>query len=911
MKSALPTGSEFSDNKESAKPGACHSRRFEVQEDRRMKCSFPFTLRSASIAGAVLACLVANLASSANAQRLPSTVVPERYTLSLTPDLKSATFAGVESIDVVLKNPSNSITLNSAEIAFQSVMITVAGKQQTAVVTLDANNQQATFRFSQTLPAGKAKLAIRYTGILNNELRGFYLSKTERRNYAVTQFESTDARRAFPSFDEPALKATFDISLAVDKGDTAISNSPIASDNPGPGDGKHTITFLTTPRMSTYLVALLVGDFQCTSGEQDGVAIRSCATPDKVGLTPYSVEVAKFMLHYYNTYFGIPYPLKKLDLIALPDFEAGAMENFGAITYRETTLLLDQKTASIASKQQVAVDIAHEMAHQWFGDLVTMEWWDNVWLNEGFATWMEDKSVAAMYPDWHMDEIVATDLDDTLNVDAQPTTRPIRARAETPDEINEMFDAIAYGKAGHVLVSVENFVGPETFREGVHNYLTAHLYANATAEDFWNAEAAASHKPVDRIMDSLVSQPGVPLLTFGEPSSGKVAVSQTRFYLSPSIQPNEKQKWVLPVCFKTDASGQDCEVLNPDSASLHVPSDSIFFANAGGTGYYRSLYSSNVYKSQVEKVETQFSPVERISLIGDEWARLRANKASAGEYLNLVAAVKDDPDARVLATALDGVSILYIRVASSPQEKDALAAWIRDTFDPSYAKLGPPSAEDTPNTRELRAHLFGILGFYGKDPSILAEARELAEKYLANPASVDPTLRETALAVAARNGNAQLFDQLLHVYETSTNPEFQTSALRRLAEFEDPKLEERALDLAVSNKVRNQDAAFQLATALRIDQNRGQAWRFIQTHWDRVQAQFTANMGAELVGSTQAFCSPSDRDNVEQFFATHKVAASEQALKHAIEHINGCIELRALKEPELKTWLASQPGLGF
>jgi aminopeptidase N len=880
-------------------------------EDRRMKCSSPPSLRSTFLAGVLLACFIPTVVNWANAQRLPSTITPEHYALTLTPDLKNATFAGVESIDLSLKNPTDSITLNSAEIAFQSVEITADGKRQTATVTLDANNQEATFHFSQILPVGKAKLAIRYTGILNNELRGFYLSKTERRNYAVTQFEATDARRAFPSFDEPALKATFDVSLVVDSGDTAISNNPIASDTPGPGDGKHTVTFLTTPKMSTYLLAFLVGDFQCTSGEQDGVAIRSCATPDKVGLTPYSVEVAKFMLHYYDTYFGIPYPLKKLDLIAIPDFEAGAMENFGAITYRETTLLLDQKTASIDSKRAVAVDIAHEMAHQWFGDLVTMQWWDNVWLNEGFATWMENKSVAAMYPEWHMDEIVAVDLDDTLNVDAQPTTRPIRAKADTPDEINQMFDAIAYNKAGHVLVSVENFVGPETFRKGVHNYLAAHLYSNATAEDFWNAEAAASHKPIDRIMDSLVSEPGAPVLTLGEPSSGRVAVSQTRFYLSPSVQPDAKQKWVLPVCFKTDVSGQSCAVLNPDSTSLQVPSSAVFFANAGGTGYYRSVYPSSVYRSLVENVETRFSPTERISLIGDEWARLRANKASAGEYLDLVAAVKDDPSAMVLSSALDGVSILYVRVASTPQEKDALAAWIRDTFSPRYAKFGPPSAQDTPNTRELRAHLFGLLGFYGKDPSILAEAQELAEKYLADPASVDPTLRETALAVAARNGDARLFDQLLHVYETSTNPEFQTSALRRLAQFEDPQLVERALDLAVSNKVRNQDAAFQLSMAMTIDQTRGQTWRFIQTHWDQVQAQFTANMGATLVGSTEAFCSQSDRDSVERFFAIHKVAASDQALKHALEHINGCIELRALQEPELKTWLASQPRLGF
>ena len=470
---------------------------------------------------------------SAWAQRLPSAVAPVHYALTFTPDLNAATFTGAETIDVTVKEPVKTITLNAAEITFESVSVSAAGKQQTATVSLDKQKEQATFIFANTLPAGKARLTIRYAGILNGQLRGFYLSKTSRRNYAVTQFEPTDARRAFPSFDEPAFKASYDISLVIDAQDTGISNAPIVSDTPGPGAGKHTLKFLTTPKMSTYLVAFLVGDFQCTSGDQDGVAIRVCATPDKAALTPYGLDVAKYVLHYYNDYFGIPYPLKKLDLIGLPDFEAGAMENFGAITYRETDLLIDPKTATDGAKENVALVIAHEMAHQWFGDLVTMQWWDNLWLNEGFATWMENKPVAAMHPEWNIDQVVANSEDGTLNLDAQPTTRAIRAKADTPDEINQMFDGIAYGKASDVLLTVENYVGHDVFRKGVHSYLEAHLYANATAEDFWSAQTAASHKPVDKIMGSLVAQPGAPILTFGEPSNGQVAVEQRRFYLSP------------------------------------------------------------------------------------------------------------------------------------------------------------------------------------------------------------------------------------------------------------------------------------------------------------------------------------------------------------------------------------------
>ncbi len=351
-------------------------------------------------------------ASAILAQRLPSTVLPEHYTLTLTPDLKAATFSGVESIDVRVSEPVNSITLNAAEIAFQSVTVKAEGKEQKATVSLDAAKEQATFTFPEKLPAGNATISIAYTGILNNELRGFYLSKTDRRNYAVTQFEPTDARRAFPSFDEPAFKATYDISL-VDRHcrHRHFQQSHRSPTRPAPAPESTPSGSSTTPKMSTYLVAFLVGDFQCTAGEQDGVAIRVCATPDKVALTPYGLEVAKYVLHYYNNYFGIPYPLKKLDLIAVPDFEAGAMENFGAITYRETDLLIDEKTASINAKKQVDLVIAHEMAHQWFGDLVTMQWWDNIWLNEGFATWMENKPVAAMHPEWNIDQTVAADLD--------------------------------------------------------------------------------------------------------------------------------------------------------------------------------------------------------------------------------------------------------------------------------------------------------------------------------------------------------------------------------------------------------------------------------------------------------------------------------------------------------------------
>ena len=849
--------------------------------------------------------VVCSSPSAARAQRLPTVARPQHYSLALTPNLQDATFAGSETIDLTLSEPVKAITLNAAEIKFQSAKAIVDGRTLQATVATDEATQQATLAFDRTLPAGRVALQIEYTGILNNELRGFYLSKTARRNYAVTQFEATDARRAFPSFDEPAYKATFDIQLTVDKGDTVISNTNMISDRPGPATGKHTVKFATTPKMSTYLVAFLVGDFECVSGESDGVPIRACATPDKVEQGRFAVSAAEFVLHYYDTYFGIKYPMPKLDMIAIPDFEAGAMENFGAITYRETDLLIDEKIASVGEKSEVASVVAHEMAHQWFGDMVTMQWWDNIWLNEGFATWMANKPTAAWHPEWQVPQQVAARLDQTLNLDAARTTRTIRATADTPQQINEMFDGISYGKAGAVLGMVENYLGEETFRQGVHNYLAAHLYANATAEDFWNAQTANSHKPVDKIMGSLVTQPGVPGLTFGEPAEGKVKIAQQRFFLSPSAKGEGSQTWTIPVCFKAGGGNGVCEVLSSPEQQLTVPQAGFLFANAAGKGYYRSTYPADVYEKLVANVETGLTAEERITLIGDQWVQVRANKAPVGSYLDLMAAVKDDNSGTVMDTATGALEAVEQRIASTEAERHGLNAWTIRTFAPALKRLGPPSASDTPEKIKLRATLFGMLGA-AQDPETVAQAKALAETYLEHPASVEATLGQTAVEVAAINGDAAFFDRLQKIYETSENPQFQENALYLLAFFKDPALEKRALDYILSGKVRNQDSPGMLAITLSNRDTRDFAWQYMQANWDKVKAQMTPLSASTFVGSAGSFCSVERRDEVVSFYSSHPVPSSERALRRAIDRINDCVELRANQEANLKTWLAAQ-----
>src|SRR5687767_13732531 len=405
--------------------------------------------------------------SPAAAQRLSGTVIPEHYTLWFAPDLASATFRGRETIRVQLKSPATAVTLNAAEIEFVEATIEAGGATQTARVTLDAKTETATLTVPRQLPAGPAIIRITYNGLLNDKLRGFYLSKANGRSYAVTQLEATDGRRAFPSFDEPIYKATFDVTLMVDQGDTAISNGAQVSDTPGPETGKHTVTFATTPRMSTYLVAMIVGDFVCRSGAAAGTAIRVCATPDKLGLTEFALESTEQQLAFYNTYFGIKYPFGKLDILAIPDFAAGAMENAGAITFRERLLLVDPERASLGMLKRVAGIISHEIAHQWFGNLVTMKWWDDIWLNEGFATWIASRPIAAWRPEWKVELDDAADTQSALGIDALRSTRAIRMKVETPDEINEVFDGIAYEKTAGVLRMIEGFVGPDAFRRGI------------------------------------------------------------------------------------------------------------------------------------------------------------------------------------------------------------------------------------------------------------------------------------------------------------------------------------------------------------------------------------------------------------------------------------------------------------
>ncbi len=855
------------------------------------------------------------LASFATAQRLPNIAVPENYKLSFAPDFTKDNFAAEETIQVRVLKPASQIVLNSAEIDFQDASITSGDATQKAKVMLDKERQTATLAVDKSLAAGTATIHIKYTGILNNELRGFYLGKDgQGRKYAVTQFESTDARRAFPSFDEPVYKATFDITVIADKGHVAISNNEVESDTPGPGDGKHTVKFATTAKMSSYVVAVAVGDFEYIEGSADGIPIRVYSMPGKKQLGAFALEAAEHVLHYFDHYLGIKYPFGKLDLIGLPDFSAGAMENTGCITFRESLLLLDEQRASVNLKKEVASVMAHEIAHQWFGDLVTMQWWDDVWLNEGFATWMENKSVEPWKPEWNLQLDDALETGRALNVDSLTNTRPIHQAAETPAQILELFDGIAYDKTAAVLRMLEAYVGPETFRAGVNEYLKQHAFGSARADDFWNAVARVSKKPVDQVMLTFVKQPGAPMVNVKSHCSGNattVTLGQQRYlYDRTMFKAGSDELWQVPVCLKTapaqagEKTMERCELLTKKEENFTLPGCVPWvLANAGAKGYYYSGYQPAAVQALVHDVETALTPAERIALLADTWASVRVGREPIGDYLGLAEGLRADRDRAVLEQVFKQLDYIGEYVVTE-NDRDAYQAWLRRLLIPLAQQLGwEPKPGESDEQKSLRAQLLQTLGYTARDPLALAEAGKLTEKTLKNPASVERDLASAALRLAARNGDPALYDEILAATKNSKTPEDYYLYFRTLARFSDPKLLERALEYAISPEVRSQDS---LSLITRVMKNRAGervAWDFVRLHWADVEKAGGPFASADIVEAAASFCDAGMRDEIKDFFTTHNNSAAERTLKQSLERVNYCMDLKTQQADQLASWL--------
>ncbi|MDH5195572.1 MAG: M1 family metallopeptidase, partial [Nitrospira sp.] len=681
--------------------------------------------------------------SSSDPYRLPRHVIPSRYDLRLEPDLAASTFSGEVTIALTVKQTTKTILMNAVELTIESATVEwKQGRAVTASVELEPHTQRAKLTFGAPIEPGEYRLHLSFQGKLNDQLRGFYRSTYKdatgtTQTLAATQFEATDARRAFPCWDEPDFKAVFATTLVIAPQLTAVSNTTVVSESME--NNKKIVRFAESITMSTYLVAFIVGRLETTKPVYVGkTPLRLWTIPGKQPLTQFGHDIAVASLAFFEDYYGVPYPGDKLDLLAIPDFASGAMENLGAITFRETALLVDQRTGTHAELERVADVVAHENAHMWFGDLVTMSWWNGLWLNEAFATFMEMLAVDAWKPEWKRWESFAVARGAAFSVDGLVSTRPIEYPVRAPKDADAMFDILTYEKGASVLRMLEQHIGPTIFRDGVRQYLRTHAYGNADTKDLWTALGAVARQPVPELMDGWIFQSGFPLVT-AEVQGNQLRLSQRRFtYITEASTAG--QLWHIPVQIRLTIGGRTEHrrlVLTERETSIDLPAGvTSILVNEGGHGFYRVRYQEMLLQQLLDQGLERLAAIERFALVSDAWATTVAGSMPLADYLQLTAHFKSERDKNVWAVLLESFSFLNRIVV--PEDRPALEAFVRSRVAPAVNDLGwEPKPGESDLVRQLRGDLLSTLGRLGNDPEIQQQALERYRQYRNDPAIVD------------------------------------------------------------------------------------------------------------------------------------------------------------------------------
>ena len=856
---------------------------------------------------------------------LPETARPSKYRIKLQPDLKNFTFDGEQSVDLLILEATSTIVLNSIDLEISNTTLHANGTTLTSKsVTIDKDAETATLDFGETIQPGDARLEMVFTGGLNDKLMGFYRSEYtsqdgETRYLATTQFEPTDARRAFPCWDEPAKKATFEVTLVFSDEYQAVSNTPVVEEAV-PGPGLKSVRFAETPIMSTYLLVFIVGNL--TSIEEraaGGTTVGVWTTPGKEDQASFALDTSVKLLSYFNEYFGIPYPLPKLDHIAIPDFAAGAMENWGAVTYRETALLVDPDNSSAGTRQRVAEVIAHEMAHMWFGDLVTMEWWDDLWLNESFASWMGNKAVDWLFPEWEMwTQFVNMDTNRALSLDGLKNSHPIEQAVKNPAEVSQLFDAISYSKGASVIRMLENFLGEESFRKGLNRYLSSHMYDNARTEDLWSALETESGQPVTAIMDSWVKQMGYPVLQVESDRTGgqtTLSVTQERFVYDRLLgdggpdSDSDNEVWRVPVSASQGSEESAVTVMDGRQTQIDVPGsgDGWVKLNPLQTGFFRVNYSTEDWQRLVPAIESlELHATDRLGVQNDAYALSRAGLLPVTQFLSLAQAYKNEDDASVwsdLASNLRDIEQLISDEAIHP----AYQGFAREIFGPAARKIGwePKSGEGHLDAL-LRSTVLSQAGSY-HDPDVTAQASERFQKYLQDRETLAPDLRGVVFALAAQSGGKDVYDQIWGLEGETDLAEEKIRLLMSLTRFQRPELLNSTLADSLSAKVRSQDSITLVAGVAANPKGRDLAWEFVKDNW----AEFDRRYGGggfglmRLVSICSHFNSQEKADEVDSFFAEHPAPAAERTIRQALERVRLNIKWLEQNRQELTDWFAT------
>jgi puromycin-sensitive aminopeptidase len=850
--------------------------------------------------------------------RLPRTVVPGRYDIRLEPDLTTLTFRGEEAIAVTVAEPVREIVLNAVELAVDEAVVTdAAGREQRATVTLDEAAERCHLAFADPLAAGQGRLRLVFRGTLNDKLRGFYRSVYKdpggaTRTMAATQFEATDARRAFPCWDEPAFKAVFAVALAIDPALTAVSNTRVVAET-REGDRK-VVRFADTITMSTYLVAFVVGELEHTEPTPVGATpVSVWCVPGKRRLAAFGQEIGVASLKYFEDYYGLPYPGDKLDLLAIPDFAAGAMENLGAITFRETALLVDERAASHAELQRVADVVAHENAHMWFGDLVTMSWWNGIWLNEAFATFMEMLAVDAWKPEWQRWVAFGVSRAAALSVDGLHSTRPIEFPVRAPREADAMFDVLTYEKGASVLRMLEQYLGPEIFREGVRDYLRTHRLANADTGDLWAALGRASRQPIPAVMDGWIFAPGYPLVSVSV-EGGELVLRQQRFtYLPEPLRwwgaapaaAGAPARWQVPVQLRITAGGRQAEdrvllVEGETRRPLPAGFESVV-VNEGGHGFYRVRYDGDLRARLLERLP-RLAAIERFNLVNDAWAVTVAGLMPVTEYLDLTARFREERDKNVWSAILGSLGVLARLVR--PADRPGLEALGRDRATPALAALGwtPRPGEDE-LTGQLRGDLIRALGTLGNDPEVQARAAELYAAHERGTA-VDPNVLPALIAVLAHAGDEARYQAFLARFRAAATPQEEQRYLYALTGFRQPALVEQTLARTVNGEIRTQDAPFVARSMLMLVHSREQAWAFVKKHWDTMDRLYPKHGLRRMAEGVIGLVTPEWEADVHRFFQERKIDLGGKTLEQYLEQLRVAVALREREGAALSAYLA-------
>lgn len=837
-----------------------------------------------------------------NKVRLPPWLVPEHYALTLEPDLKRHAFSGTLVFDFKLLKPSKKITLHALELAIQSVSVDgVPG-----AYTFDTGTETVTCTFPHALKKGRHELTVSYTGTLNDKMRGFYRSQYRVRGVdetmAVTQFESTYARYALPCVDEPSAKATFDVTLIVEKGLTTISNT-IEKETTALPDGRVRVVYERTPRMSTYLLACVVGKFSHVEKKsKHGTLTRVFAPHGKEHQAAFALDVAVRCLDFYDDYFKIRYPLPVVDHIAIPDFSAGAMENWGAITYRESALLFDPKESTAQNKQRIALVIAHELAHQWFGNLVTMEWWTDLWLNEGFANYIEYLAVDHCFPEWDIwTQFVDTEMNEAMRLDALESTHPIQVEVHHPSEINEIFDAVSYAKGATVLRMLATYLGAENFRKGLHEYLQKHAYGNAKTKDLWAALEHASGKPVRRVMETWTKHGGYPVVTLVREGK-RIRLSQKRYFSSKKL--SSPTRWAVPMTLALGSKKQQLLLDTRTSVILADKKSAYINANVGAVGMYRTHYDTATLAALSAAVASgTLTSAELVRIVNDVFALAFSDDGAITDALAFLATLTTVDHYSVWSTVIQELVHLKTLVEGTKSEK-LLNEYIVALLTPLSQKLGWGAKPQEPHTTHLlRGLVMHTLTGAHDQESIKAALTHF--KAHERGSRLEPNLRPAVYGAFAREGGAQALETLIYHYEHEEMHAEKNRLLVALGCVRKTSTMRRALTYALGNKVRFQDTRWVFLSAARSVWGARIVFSVLQKHWPLILERY-GKSGHDLprfVHCMAVLTTEADYEAVRKFFKAHPAHGAARAVKQCLEEIRSRIRWRKKNLPVVESWL--------